>query len=390
MRGKQNQGIDNKGKVIIYTEPFFPMIGGGELYTQSFAKSLSMIGYDVTVITPTESDNVDNFNFTVHRLSHPVFIRGFNVNFLEIYSILKKNKGAVFNISGPTSLDSVMLFLCHFLKIPSILTFHGKLNSRMGRLIIKFAGTFFYKYAEAILVQTKREENYLRTLNMNNRTSVVYFNGVDKSEFYCNSGEKASAELTRKTPLRFIFVGGLSSSRPYKGVKELISIFRKTSRVVGDNNISLAIVGGGDLLKEIKDYARDCRNIHFTGRVSNDNLLEELCKSDALILPSISEGEGFGRVVLEAISCGKLVIVSKYAGISELIIKYNSGLIFDPLNEEDSIIKLRYAFENREKMKVLITNGNKMMDEEGLDIESSVKNTAKIYDDILARKELTN
>jgi glycosyltransferase involved in cell wall biosynthesis len=52
--------------------------------------------------------------------------------------------------------------------------------------------------------------------------------------------------------------------------------------------------------------------------VSQEKLPLYYSAADVLIVPSIHE-EGFGRVILEALSCGTPVIASKRGGITEAI-----------------------------------------------------------------------
>ena len=67
-----------------------------------------------------------------------------------------------------------------------------------------------------------------------------------------------------------------------------------------------------------------------------------LCAS-GFVLPSTYEP--FGAVVNEALIFGNKVFCSKYAGASYLIQSDNCGIVFDPLNENDTIDKL-YIFLN--------------------------------------------
>jgi len=63
-------------------------------------------------------------------------------------------------------------------------------------------------------------------------------------------------------------------------------------------------------------------------------------RSKALILTSISYSEGFGRVVLEAVFCGAVFIVSKFAGSAEVVSEHQCGLVIDPLDVNGSADKI--------------------------------------------------
>ena len=124
-------------------------------------------------------------------------------------------------------------------------------------------------------------------------------------------------------------------------------------------------------------------NIKFLGELSFDDLLRQICNANFLILPSVDNGEGFGRVVLEALSCGTPVIVSKYAGISELIIKYNAGIIYEPEQFENLIVKLELLLKNSEQVQYFVDNGKRMILEEELSLQSTTQKVIDIYDECL-------
>src|SRR5207244_2734485 len=61
------------------------------------------------------------------------------------------------------------------------------------------------------------------------------------------------------------------------------------------------------------------------GKLSEEELIVEYNKCDALLFPS--RFEGFGYAVAEAMACGKPIIAFKNSSIPELIINDEKGLI---------------------------------------------------------------
>jgi glycosyltransferase involved in cell wall biosynthesis len=140
-------------------------------------------------------------------------------------------------------------------------------------------------------------------------------------------------------------------------------------------------VGGGDLLEDLINRTKNFKNINFLGYCNDDELIRELCLSDMLIFPSKSKGEGLGKVVLEAESCGKPVMVSKYAGASEMIERYDAGLIFDPFDIDGTVKIIRMLNSNRDLLKKFSSNGQRMMIEEGLDLITTAKKHIRIFNE---------
>ena len=143
-----------------------------------------------------------------------------------------------------------------------------------------------YRFLDKILVQTDRDLNYLKELNVPAGIIEFFiFNGVDREKFKCPKITERHNHTKDNEPLRFIFVGGLTSSRPYKGVDILLDIFMKIGRSGVSPTPELIVVGDGDLLQSLRERARNFQNIHFLGHLSDDELIRELCLSDVLILP---------------------------------------------------------------------------------------------------------
>ena len=120
-------------------------------------------------------------------------------------------------------------------------------------------------------------------------------------------------------------------------------------------------------------------NITFLGDLSFNDLLGQICQTNFLILPSIDKAEGFGRVVLEAISCGIPVIVSKYAGIAELVIKHEAGIVYDPTDYLNLVKTINNIINEPSKLQKFIKNGKKLISEEELSLSSVTEKVIDVY-----------
>ena len=284
----------------------------------------------MSVVTPVISELKEDFKFKVLRLKMPMRF-GFSLNLLEPLVLIIKERPRIVHFSGPAVIDFILIPLFKLLGYSVILTFHGQFNNKFARAFSKFLIPIVYKRVDIIIVETERDQNYLASKQVGSyKIRKFVFDGVNKSKFNCSESHRDDCSQSENKPLRFIFIGGLSSSRSYKGYDLLVDMFVKLK----DSPIfpipELIIVGSGDRLIEMKKKCEGLDYIRFKGRLNDDEMIEELCNSDILILPSKSDGEGFGIVALEALSCNKPVMVSKYAGIAELTSKYNAGIVYDP------------------------------------------------------------
>lgn len=92
----------------------------------------------------------------------------------------------------------------------------------------------------------------------------------------------------------------------------------------------LLLVGKGPDEKHLRNLARDLRvedRVHFLGSVDHDLLPVILSASDAMVLPSASEG--LANAWVEALACGTPLVIADAGGARELVTSSDAGLIVD-------------------------------------------------------------
>jgi len=102
--------------------------------------------------------------------------------------------------------------------------------------------------------------------------------------------------------------------------------------------VMLVVGGGGELLEHYRQKARELgleRNVRFEGRLSQERLLEIYNGCKLFVLPSLSaDQEGFGIVPLEAMACGRPVVVSDIVGVAEDVGRTGAGIVVRPADED--------------------------------------------------------
>jgi glycosyltransferase involved in cell wall biosynthesis len=129
-----------------------------------------------------------------------------------------------------------------------------------------------------------------------------------------------------------LFAGTLA---PVKGVDVLILAFEQVAREYPE--VTLVLVGEGSAEAELRTLVEsrglDDR-VLFRGTVSQPELKQRMLHCVCLVLPSRSEG--LGRVLLEAMACGRPVIGSRVGGIPELIHDGVNGFLVE-VGDVDSL-----------------------------------------------------
>jgi glycosyltransferase involved in cell wall biosynthesis len=91
---------------------------------------------------------------------------------------------------------------------------------------------------------------------------------------------------------------------------------------------------------KVRNAARDCgfaSRIHFTGFVSDPDLLQLYNACECFVFPSFYEG--FGLPILEAMACGRAVACSNTSAMPE--VADGAGLFFDPRQTDSIALAIR-------------------------------------------------
>ena len=140
---------------------------------------------------------------------------------------------------------------------------------------------------------------------------------------------------------KILSVGRLEKQKNYKD--SIISI--------ANSEIILDIVGEGSLKDELIEIANLHKsNVNFLGTLSHNELLQLYRKYKILILSSKFEGNP--KVVLEAMSCGTLVIAAKNKNIEEIITNEVDGIIYSDEKELQNLINY-YMRNTSERNKII-------------------------------------
>jgi glycosyltransferase involved in cell wall biosynthesis len=121
----------------------------------------------------------------------------------------------------------------------------------------------------------------------------------------------------------FLFVGRLER---LKGLQDVIPVFRERPEV------DLVVTGTGEYEGELRALAAGMDNVHFVGRVPQDELARTYRHAEALIVPSLCF-ETFGIILIEAFSSGLPVIARRVGPFPEIVESSGGGELFRDAGE---------------------------------------------------------
>ena len=157
----------------------------------------------------------------------------------------------------------------------------------------------------------------------------------------CSRFTYSERVVKKGAPLNLIFVGIVNHR---KGIHHLLSVCRK----LGSKKVNVNLVGEYDSDGNIYQTYKNDDNIHFRGFIGHDTLSKMYQSADVFVFPTL--GEGFGMVVIEAMSCGLPVIITNVAGGNDAITNGVDGFEIEVGNEDDLEDRIMWFYKNREQL----------------------------------------
>ena len=325
-------------KIMIVTPYFLPKIGGLENYAYNLAKELrDRHGHEVFVVTANHEakklaeDLYDNIR--VIRL--PIFINLSNTPlhplwYFMIRKIIKREKPDLINTHAPVPYIADMALLAAH-KTPTIMTYHAGSMKKSSGIVDTILGIYenvflpflLHKASRVATVYPQFIESKLRARD---HDKVFYAPPcIDPLLF-----KPAVPSLHDDTTTSLLFVGRIETTSEWKGLDVLLQAVKAANDIPG---LHLRIVGSGDADDLYRQQAHELGiedRVEFVGKLKGTALVEAYQRASMLVLPSKSDAEAFGTVIIEAMACGTPVVASRIGGVPNVIKATGGGILVQP------------------------------------------------------------
>lgn len=344
-------------RVCIFTETYYPVIGGGETQARLLADGLAAAGIPVMVLTRRSAGSLAKVepldSVTVYRLPPTgqgqlkkwgllfsallplirlrqqydlIFVSGFRIVGVTAVLIGKLLGKAVILKADSQGEMSGEFFRAGLAKIglsPSSLPFAWFLRGRNTIL----------RRADAFTAITGDMSAELAAAGVAPERIHPIPNGVDTGQFYPVSEQQKQA-LRRQLGLPLtgkiaIYTGRLVS---YKGLPLLLQVWREIQKQFDSAHLLLVGEGGLDIHNceaELRTYVQANKleeTVHFTGSVQN--VPAYLQAADLFVFPS--ENDAFPSALIEAMTCHLPVIATPVGAIQTIVSHEWNGLLVRP------------------------------------------------------------
>jgi glycogen(starch) synthase len=359
-------------RILIYTHPFAPVVGGAETYVMLLARGLSILAhsstFEVTVTTPTLAGDFDDSKLTFRVVRQP--------SLFTLASLIRK--ADVIQLVGPCFLPLLIAWL---LRKPVVVEHHGYppacpngllfheptkavcpqyfLSRRYTECLRCNAGTEGWLRSlqmllltfprrwlcEHVAVNAPISEHVRKRLELP-RSQVIYY-GIPVTP---SDEETRFIIPSNGRPLCFAYVGRLVS---LKGLP-LILEAAKTLQLAR-YSFRLRFVGDGPERAELTRLTEELElenYVEFTGFISGPVFQAAMKDVAAVVMPSVWE-ETAGLAAIEQMMRGRLVIASDIGGLGEVV--DDCGLRFPAGNTEALAQCMKSVLDHPE---IIVTKGD--------------------------------
>lgn len=387
-----------KLRIAMVCDPVGSNKAGAIVSAVRFAKLLQSRGHHVIFIGARLKDNQVNDYYQgikVYRFRSVALPKsgGWCTAFptiTEIKRILQDEKIDVVHIILPMSAAVITVKVARSLGIKIVAHSHSQPENlfmeapKFIRPVLDGSWNKFlawlYSKAEIIIYPSKMAFDLLDNLTEEGKPSVVISNGIDTANFCpTDVGDFHERFNVPKDSVKMVFVGRLFPEKSVdtliEAVPHIIALHPKTH---------IMIVGAGHLRSKLEALVEKLgveEQVTFLGLVSDEDKHHAYNASDIFVLPSHAELEGM--VVLEAMSCGKPIIISDAKMSASRHFVDGNGFLFETSNPIDlarQALKLIVDIDLRKEM------GEKsLMKSKDYDIHRSVELLEGVYRDAIKK-----
>lgn len=324
---------------VIQVIPAF-RLAGAEVMCENLCVALKNAGVDVIAVSlysenTAITDRLDKKGVRIEYLDKKP---GFDASvIIKLVHLFKKEKPDVVHTHIYASKYALPAAAIAGVK-KKIHTVHSMAQKEQGSLGKK-VNTFLYRHCGVVPVALSSEvkKSIGEVYGLQESIIPVVYNGIDLSKCIRKNDYEANGVFTIVHVGRFMKV---------KNHKTLIRAFARFAEK--KESIRLQLLGEGELLDEMKDYAEKLKvadKVEFLGLQSN--VYPYLNKADVFCLPS--EYEGVPMTLIEAMGTGLPIVASNVGGIPDMLVNGENALLVEPnyVAVENAIEKLYNDVEFR-------------------------------------------
>ncbi|AZD11491.1 Glycosyltransferase [Pseudomonas chlororaphis] len=334
-------------RVLHFYKTYLPdSVGGTEQVIFQLCESGAHYGIDGQVLTLSPNPSPGALKVGQHevhqaKLDLQLASTGFSYSVFKQFREMAAEADVV-NYHFPWPFMDLVHFMSGMNK-PCVATYHSDIIRQ--RHLLKLYRPLMNRFLHSVDRIVAASPNYLHTSDVlqqfPDKTRVIPY-GLNKAGYPPPDAERMAQWRQRLGERFFLFVGVM---RYYKGLHILLDALK-------DVDYPVVIVGAGPLEAELHAQAAalGLRNLHFLGRLGDEDKVALLQLSYAIVFPSHLRSEAFGISLLEGAMYGKPMISSEIGtGTSYINIHGETGLVVPPSDPLAFRAAMRQLWDNPEQ-----------------------------------------
>lgn len=387
-------------RILITGTVYYPAMNGQAVFTESLTEGLARRGHEVMSIFPSEKGSAYRTTRNNVRIEA---LRSVNLNMIHsdvyfslfskstIRQIFQSFRPEIVHIQDhfPLSQDVVqvarkfgirLIGTNHFM--PENLAAYVPLISKIKPVYNRIMWTWMlgvYNRLDVATAQSKASATLLRSQGLLIPVYPVSC-GIDLSRFHPDPGVDRSAIRTRYglDPNRkvFLFVGRVDNEKR-------LDVLLRAMKQLNRDDIQLAIAGHGAAQENLKALATELElgeRVRFTGFVPGEDLPALLNSADIFTMPS--EAELLSIASLEAMACGRPVLLANAVALPELAGDGINGYLFRPGDAADAARYMSLLADHPERWVRMGVGSQEKAQHHSL--ENTLKQYESLYANLLA------
>lgn len=291
---------------------------------------------------------------------------------LEIFDALRRRKPDVVHIFWGHYPSLVALAVRKFLPSTVLTLFLGAYDLLWGYGCTPAAA----RCADGVFTHTGENLGAIREMGVREDRLRLAYRGVNL--------ELARIAEQPRVPFSIATAGKLVPEKRFGDVLRVIA------RLQADwPQVSLTLIGDGPDRQWLEKRAEKlgiASRVRFTGAIRHREVFEELGRSEIFLFLSQKPSERLPNVIKEAIACGCVPVVSRTAGIEELIPDPDHGVVVSsPLRASNEIALI---WSDPQRAETIRNNARRHL-REHFDLEKSMDRYVEFWEELRARKRAT-
>ena len=256
----------------------------------------------------------------------------------QILSLRKLNK----DFQGIIHLHLPQAELTHrfsFLKKNSVITRHygGQFYPRSTRIFSTLLSIFAASSSKRIIAISNHVAKYLiesKEILQKNKINTIYYGFNSETFLKTRSFNLVLEKNISPKIINLACIARLSEEKNH------LTLFKALKLLIDKNiNVILYLAGEGDYRNKLEIEINKLglsSNVIFLGKI--DKVPDLISAVDLIILPSVYEG--FGMIIMEALSSNKVILCANNSAMSEILNPVLPELLFDTFDFEDLANKI--------------------------------------------------